>query len=125
MESDVFCRFIRPQNDKQTIEKTWNWPERRKRMQLRVIRIIPGAHETLTKGLEKRMEGLKFTKNRVYQNYSLTKIGKNSAKIPGELRKIAVTPTLVKKKKKTRSKTCVKTSQGYNQLQIGVSFKKK
>ena len=61
-------------------------------MKLRVIPIVIGALGTVTKGLVKRPEDLEI---RIHLNFSIIKIGQNTKKNPGDLRRLAVTQTPV------------------------------
>ena len=64
---------------------------------IRVRPIVVEALLTVTKGLEKRQkEFWNQKKNRDDPHHCIVKIGKNTEKSPGDVRKIAVTQTLVK-----------------------------
>ena len=60
-----------------------------------VIPIITGALETVPICLEEGLEELEIG-GRVHQNYSITKIGKNTNKSLGDLTKLAASQTPVK-----------------------------
>ena len=60
-------------------------------MEVTVIPIVIGALRTIPKDQVKRFSNKKASED--YPNYSVVKIGQNSEKSPGDLRKLAVTQT--------------------------------
>ena len=68
--------------------KLWN-------MQVTIIPIVIGAFGTVTKGLLKGLEDLEVG-GRVETNDSIVENCQNTKKIPGDLRRLAVTQTSVK-----------------------------
>ena len=63
-------------------------------MKVTVIPIILGALRTILKSLGKGPEDFEIIGD--YPNYSIIKINQNTEKSPGDLRRLAVTQTLVK-----------------------------
>ena len=66
-------------------------------MKVTFIPIVIGTIGTVTKALVQRLEELE--KNRMsgdYPNYSIVKIDQNTAKNPGDWRRLAITQTFVK-----------------------------
>ena len=68
-------------------------------MKLTVIPFVIGALGTVTKGLlEQGMEDLEIRGQvETIQTYSIIKIGQNTGKSPGNLRRLAITQTPVRK----------------------------
>ena len=64
-------------------------------MKLTVIPIIIGAFGKVPKGLEKTGKLRNLRTSGDHLNYSIIKIGQNTEKSPGELRKLGVTQTQV------------------------------
>ena len=60
-------------------------------MKVTIVPIVIGAFDTVTKGLLKRPVGLGSWRTGITEN------GQNTEKSPGELRRLAVTQTPVKK----------------------------
>ena len=59
-----------------------------------MIPIVIAARGTVTKGLEQRLGNKRTSED--HPNYSINKIGQNTEKSSGDLRRIAVSQTLVK-----------------------------
>ena len=59
-----------------------------------VISIVIGALSTVTKGIVKIFEDLEMSGNN--PKHSITEIGQNTGKCPGDLRRLVVTQTPVK-----------------------------
>ena len=71
--------------------------KKKQNMKMTVIPILISALSTVPKGLVKGLENLE--KNWIsgdHPNYNIIKIGQNTEKSPGDLRRLAVTQTLVK-----------------------------
>ena len=67
-------------------------------MKVTIVPIVIGAFGTITKGLLKRPGGLgSWRTGRDYPNDSITENGLNTEKSRGDLRRLAVTQTPVKK----------------------------
>ena len=66
-------------------------------MKMKVIPIVIGALGTILKKIGKRTGGL-VNKKTIgdHTNYNIIKIGQNTEKSPGNLRRLAVTQTLMK-----------------------------
>ena len=66
-------------------------------MQVTIIPIVIGDYGTLTKGLLKGLVDLEVSgRVETIQNYSIIMNGQNIEKSPGDLRRLAITQTLVK-----------------------------
>ena len=66
-------------------------------MKMTIIPIVICAHGTVTKGLIQRLEDLEIMESvGDSPNYSIVKIELNTAKSPGDLRRLAATQTPVK-----------------------------
>ena len=65
-------------------------------MKVSIVPIVIGALGTITKGLLKGLEDLDWRTGRDYPNDSIGKNGQNPETSPGDLRRLAVTQTLVK-----------------------------
>ena len=65
-------------------------------MKLTMIPIIIGALGMIPKGLVWGLEELEIRISRDHLNYSIVKIGQNTEKSPGDLRRLAVTQNLLK-----------------------------
>ena len=77
-------------------------------MKLTGMPIVMGALGTILKGLLKELEDIEIKRTgRNHQDYSIIKIGQNTEKSPGDLRKLAVAQIPVK----CSSNTDVKSSQ--------------
>ena len=70
------------------LKKLWN-------MRVTVIPIVDSALGTVLKGLKKGLENQRKNRDNPYQSF--VKIGQNIEKSPGDLKKLAVTQTPVKK----------------------------
>ena len=72
------------------LKKLWN-------MKVTVILFVIGTLGTVTQGLVKRIGGLRNKRTSgEHPNYSIVQIGQNTEKCSGDLRRLAVTQTLVK-----------------------------
>ena len=71
------------------LKKLWN-------MKVTVIPIVIGALITVTNGLAQGLEDLKMRTTRNHTNNCFIKIGQNTDKSPGDLRRLVVTQTPVK-----------------------------
>ena len=61
-------------------------------MNVTVIPIVIGALGMISKGLVKKTEGVwNRKKSRDHPNYSIVKVGQNTEKSPGDLKKLAIT----------------------------------
>ena len=67
-------------------------------MQVTIVPIVIGAFGTVTKGL---LEGVEDLEVGDHPNNSLIENGQNNKKIPGDLRRLAVTHTPVKNHRQT------------------------
>ena len=65
-------------------------------MKVTVIPIVVGAVEMIPKWLVKGTGRHRNQISRHHQDYSITKIGQNTGKSPGDLRRLAVTQTLLR-----------------------------
>ena len=62
-------------------------------MKVTVIPIVVGALRTITEGSVKRLEELKIRGQvEIIPDYNIIKIGPNTEKSPGDLRRLAITP---------------------------------
>ena len=62
-----------------------------------IIPIVIGALGTVTKGLIQGLEDFEITgRVETVQNYSIVKIGQNTEKSPGDLRRLVVSQTPMK-----------------------------
>ena len=66
------------------LKKLWN-------MKVTVISIVVGMFGTVYKSLEKKLEELKIRKNQVHTDHNIVKIGLNTEKSPGNIRRPNVT----------------------------------
>ena len=96
-EKQLCGRFKRLTSDI-SYEKTWTWLRKGKlwNMKVMIIPIVIVALVPLTKGLVQRLEDLEITGRVVCPNYSMSEIGQNTEKSPGNLKRLAVTQTPVK-----------------------------
>ena len=66
-------------------------------MKVTIIPIVIGTLGTIPRSLVKELEELKKRKSSLgHPNYSIVKLGQNTEKSPGNLRRLAVTQTPVK-----------------------------
>ena len=66
-------------------------------MKVTVISVVIGALGTISKGLVKGTKRLRNQRtSKIYSNYSIVKIGRNTKKSPEDMRKLAVTHTPVR-----------------------------
>ena len=83
-------------------------------MKVTIVPIVIGAFGTITKGLLKGLEDLEVGRRvEDYPNDSIAENGQNTEKSPGDLRRLPVTQTPVKK---TSVNTDVKNSKRVNKL---------